>query len=87
MIIQPTNHRKTTKTTIETNRRFVDCNLCEESAGNLLLDVKQGGKLEARLSTANKCLHERKKPQSLPRAARKAIQKVPVLDIHDNSIQ
>lgn len=30
MIIQPTNHRKTTKTTIETNRRIVDCNLCEE---------------------------------------------------------
>jgi len=30
MIIQPTNHRKTTKTTTETNRRIVDCNLCEE---------------------------------------------------------
>ena len=30
MIVQPTNHRKTTKTTTETNRRIVDCNLCEE---------------------------------------------------------
>lgn len=30
MIIQPNNHRKTTKTTTETNRSIVDCNLCEE---------------------------------------------------------